>query len=57
MKQIQSMVENFNLDTWSQAVPGRDGLILVAKHLKETFEDALKSHEVDYNIVSSNIRQ
>ena len=56
IRQIQNIVENLNLDIWSQAIPGRNGIILVAKHLKETFEKILKINDVEYNIISSNIK-
>ncbi|CAH0718911.1 unnamed protein product, partial [Brenthis ino] len=54
---LNAILENLNLDIWSHAVPGSDGFILVAKDLKETFENKLRSIGVEYKIDTANIKE
>lgn len=57
VQEVQSIAQYINADVWSYALPGREGLIMVAKEFKETFENALRIINVEYKIDSSNIKE
>ncbi|XP_047538952.1 carboxypeptidase B-like [Vanessa atalanta] len=55
--ELNAIVEEMNLDLWSYAIPGREGLILVAKNMKPLFENAVNKIGVEYKIVTENIKE
>ncbi|KOB67379.1 Carboxylesterase [Operophtera brumata] len=54
---IMELQNRLNLDVWSEAVPGRAGKILVAKHQRDIFQDALKAADIEYNVEVENIKE
>ena len=57
MQEVHSIAQHLNADVWSYALPGREGLIMVAKEMKEIFENGLRAINVEYKIDSSNIKE
>ncbi|XP_050355256.1 carboxypeptidase B-like [Nymphalis io] len=54
---LNAIVQDMNVDLWSYAIPGREGLILVAKNMKPLFENALNKIGVEYKIDTENIKE
>ncbi|CAH2088363.1 unnamed protein product [Euphydryas editha] len=57
VEQVNAIIDDMNLDRWSFAVPGQDGLVLVAEGMKPLFENALNDIGVEYKIETENIKE
>lgn len=54
---MNAIAQHVNADIWSYALPGREGLFMVAKEMKQFFENNLRAINVEYKIESSNIKE
>lgn len=54
---VNDIIDDMNLDRWSFAIPGQDGLVLVAEGMKPLFENALNDIGVEYKIDTANIKE
>ncbi|XP_045453546.1 carboxypeptidase B-like [Melitaea cinxia] len=54
---VNDIIDDMNLDRWSFAIPGQDGLVLVAEGMKPLFENALNDIGIEYKIETANIKE
>nr|UPI76690.1 M14 metal carboxypeptidase 13 [Antheraea yamamai] len=56
-KIFNDLKDKYNLDFWTQAVPGRPGRVLVPGHMREGFEDELLNIGIQFTVEVENIKE